>query len=599
MKKTRTLFIIASVLCLCLAAIGAEASIVNPVVSPWGIYPVGDESYLQVICGTSVTLAVETDCTDTLTYQWMQWMDGSWNEIPEATSASYDLGPVFRNTSYRVYATDTQGTTRGLSFYIYVDNGLTAEPLDGQEVWLAQPYGSVELAVEASCYTGNLHYQWGKKVLVYNEEWDYNDWEFVPIEGATGNTFTVVSVVENDTYCCMVSDDYSEYPAGAYFYVQVENGLYARAVGETQFIVDTNESVTLVAAGGCRQGEVSFQWLGKTPLDSEYEAIEGMTGTSFTIEAVDTHMCYACAVTDPFGSVKWVYYDVAVKNGFEAHAIGPRDRYVLPNETVTLEVYGAADDGSVEFEWWSWEEDTFEGLDTSSNILTFTYTEYFPDVVYCTVTASYGEWEEFRFYLHEGTETRADIALDAPLSLTAGTQGGVFMFRFVPEWRGIYTFTISNVDDMNPVTALNESLTTIAEGDREGDNWVVSCLLQAGHTYFFTADPWDCSFEASLTGERADASGTSFVLPDSLKTIELEAFENTAASEVYIPDGCVSIGSGAFAACGNLRIVHIPNSVISINRSAFGSNVLIVCDNSWSYAMQFASENGLASCVGD
>ena len=60
----------------------------------------------------------------------------------------------------------------------------------------------------------------------------------------------------------------------------------------------------------------------------------------------------------------------------------------------------------------------------------------------------------------------------------------------------------------------------------------------------------------------------NLVLPSSLTEIEAGAFEGIAAATVYIPDGCDSIGAGAFAACHNLQQVRIPDGC-AIDPSAF------------------------------
>lgn len=58
-------------------------------------------------------------------------------------------------------------------------------------------------------------------------------------------------------------------------------------------------------------------------------------------------------------------------------------------------------------------------------------------------------------------------------------------------------------------------------------------------------------------------------LPASLTTVSDEAFVGASAGEVVIPEGCVSIGSRAFADCPNLYAVTIPASVTEISEDAF------------------------------
>ena len=62
---------------------------------------------------------------------------------------------------------------------------------------------------------------------------------------------------------------------------------------------------------------------------------------------------------------------------------------------------------------------------------------------------------------------------------------------------------------------------------------------------------------------------TTMKLPAMLKRIESEAFMNLAFEAVIIPDGCVEIGSKAFADSPNLIYVWIPESVTSIAEDAF------------------------------
>ena len=87
-------------------------------------------------------------------------------------------------------------------------------------------------------------------------------------------------------------------------------------------------------------------------------------------------------------------------------------------------------------------------------------------------------------------------------------------------------------------------------------------------------------------------------LPAELKTIEAEAFAGDTFVCVVLPDGCKAIGAGAFRNCAQLRFVEIPDTVTSIDGSAFegcGDNLIIVTV-SGSEAERFANVQGII-CV--
>lgn len=67
-------------------------------------------------------------------------------------------------------------------------------------------------------------------------------------------------------------------------------------------------------------------------------------------------------------------------------------------------------------------------------------------------------------------------------------------------------------------------------------------------------------------------------LPAGLRTIESEAFAGTACQAVIVPEGCVSIGEGAFSGCTDLVYILIPQSVSEIADTAFDNCPNLVID---------------------
>lgn len=95
----------------------------------------------------------------------------------------------------------------------------------------------------------------------------------------------------------------------------------------------------------------------------------------------------------------------------------------------------------------------------------------------------------------------------------------------------------------------------------------------------FLAVVFACSF-VFLNAPDACAEGEmKLILPAALTEIKDAAFESSAAEYVVLPDGCVSIGSRAFADCENLEYIEIPDSVVHIAWDAFedSNKLCILC----------------------
>ena len=86
-------------------------------------------------------------------------------------------------------------------------------------------------------------------------------------------------------------------------------------------------------------------------------------------------------------------------------------------------------------------------------------------------------------------------------------------------------------------------------------------------------------------------------LPAAMKQIGDEAFAGSVIQCVRLPDGCSSIGSGAFAGCTQLSYAYVPDSVTRIADNAFAdcSDLIIVCNEDSAIA-QYAAEKGI-SCI--
>ena len=59
-----------------------------------------------------------------------------------------------------------------------------------------------------------------------------------------------------------------------------------------------------------------------------------------------------------------------------------------------------------------------------------------------------------------------------------------------------------------------------------------------------------------------------FILPEGTQRIDAYAFQGIAATSVYVPDGCTTIGEYAFGDCGELQKIRLPKNC-TIDRTAF------------------------------
>lgn len=91
-----------------------------------------------------------------------------------------------------------------------------------------------------------------------------------------------------------------------------------------------------------------------------------------------------------------------------------------------------------------------------------------------------------------------------------------------------------------------------------------------------------------------EAKTLSSKLPESLTTIESNAFEGTAFISIEIPENVAVIGDYAFANIETLKAVRIPNNTQYIGINAFkGSNNVTITGAPKGYARAYAQENGI------
>ena len=109
-----------------------------------------------------------------------------------------------------------------------------------------------------------------------------------------------------------------------------------------------------------------------------------------------------------------------------------------------------------------------------------------------------------------------------------------------------------------------DSVTTIGEGAFS------NCSNLAEFKGKFAADGGRCLIKDNTLIAYAEASGTTYAIPDSVTTIGYRAFAYCdRLTSVTIPDNVTTIGGCAFDSCRSLTSVTIPDSVTTIGGGAF------------------------------
>lgn len=130
------------------------------------------------------------------------------------------------------------------------------------------------------------------------------------------------------------------------------------------------------------------------------------------------------------------------------------------------------------------------------------------------------------------------------------------------------TFVLSGTEAIVDNPALHP-IDGTTESTYEGNIAIPSYISYNGSTYTVTTIA-NGAFSVESPGE---GKTTSIALPDTLTTIEEEAFKNcTKLTNLTIPDSVTTIGDGAFAGCTGLTSLVIPAGVTDLGVNYFNPN---------------------------
>ena len=128
-------------------------------------------------------------------------------------------------------------------------------------------------------------------------------------------------------------------------------------------------------------------------------------------------------------------------------------------------------------------------------------------------------------------------------------------------------------DGCNSLTQIDipDSVSSIDKGAFAGCNSLKEIHVSERNTSYQGIDGILFSKDGTLLHTYpVGKSDSSYVIPDSVKTIEPGAFVScNSLTQIDIPDSVSTIGEGAFYKCASLTSITIPNSVIKIGDFTF------------------------------
>ena len=197
-------------------------------------------------------------------------------------------------------------------------------------------------------------------------------------------------------------------------------------------------------------------------------------------------------------------------------------------------------------------------------------------------------------------------------TVTAVTQNGLTASVEITVYEDTQNFTLPEglavsygdsieipVSNFAPETGLQQFTWTVAPAEyAEMNGSVLTPLVNENVEVTVTVTSWDGLSRSTVVQIMAAAVEEEveflFTLPSFLTEIGDEAFAGTAFSSVRIADGCVSIGSRAFADSAALSYLYVPASVTAIAEDAFENSLgLTLVGPEGSFAQQYADGHGI------
>ena len=466
-------------------------------------YPKGgtensSEISVNVMPGKSAELEVIASADDnSLHYIWYERASGARIENDDSSRLTLQNPASDDCRDYCCYVRDDCGHEKDIRFHIVVDTGLTArEEKHDVPISIGE---SATMRVIASAGEGiAIHYQWIQ--VTYGEHGEYSEAE---IPDATESSYTVSDISAAGRYRCRVTDDYGG-TAWTYFEVWVRNHLKAYPKGypnrtNLSIGVANMGSAVLEVVATSDDNAFEYQWY-RTDSGPRPVQIENETGSSLTVTGIGERRYYSCHVSDRYGNMVPVSFEVYVENHLLAWCSNTGTTsetvYAEYGKPVVLQAEATSDAGEISYRWTEQYNSTTQ---TDSSFTTGPVTEY--GYYQCLVSDSYGNTVYLEFA----------VRVNNHLSVTSSTAAT----QFVP-YDGSAVFAVTATAAAGPIryqwygsrdvsgeTGPSLNVDHIQRGERYSCTVSDSFGNSERITFMVCVEN---SFQAYVTGKGADAS---------------------------------------------------------------------------------------------
>ena len=225
------------------------------------------------------------------------------------------------------------------------------------------------------------------------------------------------------------------------FNVVVANDFSVKAIGDTEIKVKAGDTATLRVQASCTKGDITYDWQGQGSVSEDDPA-------EFTTDVI-TKGCYvSCRVSDMYGNIKTIYYNIKIENGLKVGVKGSSNVNVPYNEKATLEVEASCNKGEIEYVWY--DADNNEQLGSGAVFTTGNITE--KKNYRCIVSDEYGNYEFVYFAVNIDNGLKVEVVGSTNVIIKQGESVTLKVKASCIEGELTYKWTGSGVGDDEAAT---------------------------------------------------------------------------------------------------------------------------------------------------